>query len=395
MLLPEARTTATLLERISEEVYRACRQIGVTVIGGHTEIAARLDRPILVGSLIGEVDRESLVTPQGARAGDRVLLTKGVAIDATAILAREFPKRARQMLSVGELGRAQAFLYDPGISVLRDARIALQAGQVLYDGRPIITMPEFHHVAQMIFQNPYASLNPRKTVRDILAVPLRARGLREAQAREAETIRLLRRVGLHERHLDSYPHQFSGGQRQRIGVARAIAMQPRFIVADEPVSSLDVSIQAQVLNLLAELQEEYALTYLFISHDLSVVGHVSDRVAVMYLGRIVEEGPTEALFANPLHPYTQALLAAAPRLDKAQRRQRIMLPGGVPSPINPPSGCRFHPRCFAKVGRICEEQSPPFFGNGEHRAACWIYEQLAAPAGAREKTRHTENESGP
>jgi oligopeptide/dipeptide ABC transporter ATP-binding protein len=157
-------------------------------------------------------------------------------------------------------------------------------------------------------------------------------------------------------------------------------MRPRFIVADEPVSSLDVSIQAQVINLLEELQEEYQLTFLFIAHDLSVIYYISDRVAVMYLGHIVEEGETDNLFENPLHPYTQALLAAIPRVNKAARRQRILLPGGVPSPINPPSGCPFHPRCFARVGPICEQELPPFFQIGEQKVACWIYKDQP-PAG--------------
>jgi oligopeptide/dipeptide ABC transporter ATP-binding protein len=210
-------------------------------------------------------------------------------------------------------------------------------------------------------------------VRDILGTPLQNRGVADPLAREAETLHLLRRVGLSERHIDSYPHQFSGGQRQRIGIARALAMRPRFIVADEPVSSLDVSIQAQVINLLEELQEEYQLTFLFIAHDLSVIYYISDRVAVMYLGHIVEQGSTDSLFENPLHPYTQALLAAIPRVDKAARRQRIILPGGVPSPIDPPSGCPFHPRCFARLGPICEQEQPPFFQVGEQKAACWIY----------------------
>ena len=232
----------------------------------------------------------------------------------------------------------------------------------------------FHRVAQIIFQNPYSSLNPRKTVRDIIGTPLKHRGVKDPIEREQETQRLLQRVGLSERHIDAYPHQFSGGQRQRIGIARALAMQPKFIVADEPVSSLDVSIQAQVINLLEELQDEYDLTYLFIAHDLSVIYYISDRVAVMYLGHIVEWGETETLFEAPQHPYTQALLAAIPRVSKEARTSRIILPGGVPSPIDPPPGCPFHPRCFAKVGKICETEYPPFFQVDGQKAACWIYD---------------------
>jgi oligopeptide/dipeptide ABC transporter ATP-binding protein len=277
------------------------------------------------------------------------------------------------------LGRVLTRLYAP------------TSGQILYNGRPLdgdkvleaaagegadaaLQRVNYHHVAQIIFQNPYSSLNPRKTVRDILGTPLRNRGVVDPLAREAEGLQLLRRVGLSERHIDSYPHQFSGGQRQRIGIARALAMRPRFIVADEPVSSLDVSIQAQVINLLEELQEEYQLTYLFIAHDLSVIYYISDRVAVMYLGHIVEQGATDSLFDNPRHPYTQALLAAIPRVSKSARRERIILPGGVPSPIDPPSGCPFHPRCFARLGPICEQELPPFFQVGEQKVACWIYQ---------------------
>ncbi|MCX7840508.1 MAG: ATP-binding cassette domain-containing protein [Anaerolineae bacterium] len=232
----------------------------------------------------------------------------------------------------------------------------------------------FYRVAQVIFQNPYSSLNPRKTIREIVSTPLQNRGIKDASAREEIAIQLLQRVGLHPRNLDQYPHQFSGGQRQRIGIARALAMQPQFIVADEPVSSLDVSIQAQVINLMQELQQELGLTYLFIAHDLSLIYHISNRVAVMYLGRIVEEGATDDLYAQPLHPYTQALLAAIPSLDKARRRQRIILQGTVPSPINPPKGCRFHPRCFARVGPICDNEVPPFFTVGKQRVACWKYQ---------------------
>lgn len=234
---------------------------------------------------------------------------------------------------------------------------------------------KYNHAAQIIFQNPYSSLNPRKTIRDIIGTPLQQRGIRNPHELEEKTIDLLQRVGLDKGQIDRYPHQFSGGQRQRIGIARALAMQPQFIVADEPVSSLDVSIQAQIINLLEELQEEFHLTYLFISHDLSVVNYISNRVAVMYLGHIVEEGKTDDLFTNPLHPYTKALLAAIPRVNKANRTERIILPGSVPSPIDPPSGCPFHPRCFAKVGKICEEQYPPFFVVDEQKVACWIYDK--------------------
>ena len=250
------------------------------------------------------------------------------------------------------LGRVLTRLYEP------------TAGQVLLEGHDIGRWEEkgpergFYRLAQIIFQNPYSSLNPRKTVRQIISVPLHSRGLRDVRDVEEEVFHLLRRVGLSERHVDSYPHQFSGGQRQRISIARALAMRPTFVVCDEPVSALDVSIQAQVINLLDELQEEFDLTYLFIAHDLSVVQHVSDRTAIMYLGKIVEEGPTEEVFTHPVHPYTQALMAAVPVVEKAARRERIILEGTVPSPIDPPSGCRFHPRCFATKGKMCREEEP-------------------------------------
>jgi oligopeptide/dipeptide ABC transporter ATP-binding protein len=279
------------------------------------------------------------------------------------------------------LGRVLTRLYEP------------TAGQVLYRGNRGDDPPDavvfdngqrlpqadwtdrlsFYQMTQMIFQNPYSSLNPRKTVRQIISVPLKNRGIRDFQALEEEVAHLLRRVGIPEIRMDAYPHQFSGGQRQRIGIARALAMQPKFIVCDEPVSALDVSIQAQVINLLAELQDEFDLTYLFIAHDLSVVHHVSDRVAIMYLGKLVEEGPTDEVFDHPAHPYTQALLAAVPVVDEEARRNRIILEGTVPSPLNPPSGCRFHTRCFAKMGWICEKEDPPFRELGrDHRAACHL-----------------------
>ncbi len=255
------------------------------------------------------------------------------------------------------------------------------AGQVRFDldgddGGPAVDLSNrllFYQTTQIIFQNPYSSLNPRKTVRQIVSVPLRNRGLRDFKEIEDQVAYLLRRVGIPEIRMDAYPHQFSGGQRQRIGIARALAMSPRFIVCDEPVSALDVSIQAQVVNLLDELQEEFKLTYLFIAHDLSVVHHVSNRVAIMYLGKIVEEGLTEGVFAEPAHPYTQALMAAVPTVEVTTRRDRIILEGTVPSPLDPPPGCRFHTRCFARIGPICDEKEPAFVDlGGGRRAACHL-----------------------
>ncbi len=268
------------------------------------------------------------------------------------------------------LGRLLVCLHEPtsGEIFFQGQPITGKARRVHQEGKPD---EPFYRVAQIIFQNPYASLNPRKTVRQILSVPLAHRGVADPLAREEEIRHLLERVGLSMRHADSYPHQFSGGQRQRVGIARALAMQPRFIVADEPVSSLDVSIQAQVVNLLLELRREFNLTFLFITHDLSLARQVCDRIVVMYLGNIVEQGPTEQVFREPLHPYTQALLAAIPSVDKAQRRDRIILSGSVPSAIDPPAGCRFHTRCFARVGPICDSDRPSLLQYQDRRVACW------------------------
>lgn len=276
------------------------------------------------------------------------------------------------------LGRVMANLYPP------------TAGEVLFHGEPVVNdmatvkmdrsgqpvapkQVPYYRLTQVIFQNPYSSLNPRKTVREILSTPLTHRGIRSSREREEMVRMLLESVGLNERHAGSYPHQFSGGQRQRISIARALAMHPRFIVADEPVSSLDVSVQAQVINLLERLQKEFSLTYLIIAHDLSVIYYISSRVAVMYLGKIVETGPTLDLFTSPLHPYTKALLAAIPRVRKERRTERILLRGDIPSPLNPPGGCPFHTRCQVKVGRICEQQMPPNFQVGKQQVACWLY----------------------
>jgi peptide/nickel transport system ATP-binding protein len=210
---------------------------------------------------------------------------------------------------------------------------------------------------QMIFQDPFSSLNPRMTLLDIVGEPLLVHGVGNVQERTDRVVELLRLVGLRPEYMRRYPHAFSGGQRQRIGIARALALNPRLVVADEPVSALDVSVQAQILNLLLELQDRLGLTYLFVAHDLSVVKHISERVAVMYVGRIVETAPTEALFASPKHPYTEALLSAVPKPDPRQRSDRIILQGEVADPANTPPGCHFHPRCsYAQA--VCREKSP-------------------------------------
>jgi len=229
---------------------------------------------------------------------------------------------------------------------------------------------------QIIFQDPFSSLNPRMTVMDIVSEPLRIHGIAKGAELKARVRELLEAVGLKAQHMNRYPYAFSGGQRQRIGVARALALRPKLIVADEPVSALDVSIQAQMLNLLRDLQQEFGLTYLFIAHDLSVVEHISDRVAVMYLGTIVEMAPSEALYANPRHPYTEALLSAVPKPDPDLVTERIILPGEVPNPANPPSGCKFHPRCrYARD--ICSEEVPEFREIApDHMVACHLAEEL-------------------
>jgi len=256
------------------------------------------------------------------------------------------------------------------------------SGEIYFEGGNILSydknkMQALRKQMQIIFQDPFSSLNPRKTVSHIIGEPLLVHGMRSRKKRDERVLELLTVVGLRKEHMRRYPHQFSGGQRQRIGVARALALQPKLIVCDEAVSALDVSIQAQVINLLKDLQDDFGLTYLFISHDLSVVEHVSDRVAVMYLGKIVEFAPSKALYQKPLHPYTQALLSAVPIPDPShQSNKRIILKGDVPSPIDPPPGCSFHPRClFAKD--ICSHREPEFREiRNKHFVACFFAGQL-------------------
>jgi oligopeptide transport system ATP-binding protein len=252
------------------------------------------------------------------------------------------------------------------------------AGEVTFKGTELTQLStaelrkERRHM-QMIFQDPYASLNPRMTVGNIIAEPLEIHNMGNAKERRAKVQDLLRLVGLNPFFVNRYPHEFSGGQRQRIGVARALATNPDFIVADEPISALDVSIQAQVVNLMDDLRAELGLTYLFIAHDLSMVRYISDRVAVMYLGKFVELSDKDELYDHPLHPYTQALLSAIPSPDPKTEatRQRIVLEGDVPSPANPPSGCRFHPRC-AYATDICKEKEPEFIDMGTPSVPHWV-----------------------
>jgi oligopeptide transport system ATP-binding protein len=251
-------------------------------------------------------------------------------------------------------------------------------GQVIYNSQDIThfdkkAMVPLRRQMQIIFQDPYASLNPRLTVGEAIGEPLVAHGMAtRAEARE-RVLELLRVVGLASFHYNRYPHEFSGGQRQRVGIARSLVMSPKFIVADEPVSALDVSIRAQIINLLQRIQAEFHLTFLFISHDLGVVRHLSDRVIVMYLGRLAEMAPTDQLFAQPQHPYTQALLSAVPSVSRRKQRRHLVLSGDVPTPFNPPQGCRFHTRCPMVMDK-CREVEPAWRDTGSgHFVACHLY----------------------
>lgn len=275
---------------------------------------------------------------------------------------------------VGESGCGKTTV---GRTILR--LIPSTSGEVIFDGQNLFdldasALKKMRRNIQIIFQDPYSSLDPRMPVGESIAEGLRIHTNKNAQARYDIVVEMLTRVGMRADHARRYPHEFSGGQRQRIGIARALTLRPKFIVCDEPVSALDVSIQAQVLNILKELQRDFGLTYLFIAHNLSVVEHFSNRVGVMYLGKMVEMASRDDLYRDPLHPYTQALMSAIPVPDPTIKRQRVILEGDVPSPLNPPKGCRFHTRCPLAFDK-CREDEPPFKDYGtEHYAACWLLE---------------------
>jgi oligopeptide/dipeptide ABC transporter ATP-binding protein len=273
---------------------------------------------------------------------------------------------------VGESGCGKTTV---GRTILR--LIPPTSGQVLFEGKDVFALKggdlkAMRRDMQIIFQDPYSSIDPRMTIGESVGEGLKAHGITNAHRRQEIVVDMLRKVGLEEYHSRRYPHEFSGGQRQRIGIARALAMRPKFIVCDEPVSALDVSIQAQVLNILSHLQHEFDLTYMFIAHNMSVVEHISDRIAVMYLGKIVELTDRKTLFEDPQHPYTQALLSAIPIPDPDLKRGRIILTGDVPSPLHPPAGCRFHTRCPLTFDR-CKVEEPSLIDLGrEHFAACHL-----------------------
>lgn len=284
-------------------------------------------------------------------------------------------KRGRTLGVVGESGCGKTTL---GRAILRLTTVT--EGQVLYNGIDIAKLKQsalraLRPKMQIIFQDPYSSLSPRMTVGEIIGEAVREHGIVPNEKYREHILKVMKNCGLQSYYFDRYPHEFSGGQRQRICIARAVALNPDLIICDEPVSALDVSIQAQIINLLKDLQNKYGLTYIFISHDLSVVEYISDDVAVMYLGNIVEMGPKSKIFQTPMHPYTQALLSAVPVPDPRIKMNRIILKGDIPSPVNPPKGCKFHTRCNQCM-EICKEVTPKFkdYGDG-HQVACHLYNQ--------------------
>jgi oligopeptide transport system ATP-binding protein len=299
----------------------------------------------------------------GLRPRQKVLAVDGVTF---AI------KQGETLGLVGESGCGKSTL---GRTILQLHRPT--AGQIRFKGQDLLrlereTLRTLRRHMQIIFQDPLSSLNPRMTVGNAIGEPIREHGLAAGRAVRERVEELLKLVGLNPSFINRYPHEFSGGQQQRIGIARALSLSPEFIVCDEPVSALDISIQAQIVNLLEELQERLGLTFLFVSHDLRVVRHISDRVAVMYLGKVVEIAETDELYENPLHPYTKALLSAVPVVDVASKRSRIILQGEVPSPINPPSGCHFRTRCPVAIDHCAQVEPELVSKSANHQVACWL-----------------------
>jgi oligopeptide transport system ATP-binding protein len=324
--------------------------------------------------MVQQVGRQTTST---ARVGDILVSVTDLRVYFPVTAGLIFQRKVADVKAVDGInfsirkGETLGLVGESGCGKSTTGRAILQlyrptTGSVNFDGNELTKMKSgdlrrFRRRMQMIFQDPYASLNPRMSVGSIISEPLAIHNLAKGKARKDRVQELLRIVGLNPYYANRYPHEFSGGQRQRIGIARALAVEPQFIVADEPVSALDVSIQAQIINLMEDLQNEFNLTYLFIAHDLSVVRHISDRVAVMYLGRIAELADRNELYENPLHPYTKALLSAVPVPDPAveTKRERIILTGDVPSPLRPPPGCNFHTRCPIAI-EVCREQIPEF-----------------------------------
>jgi peptide/nickel transport system ATP-binding protein/oligopeptide transport system ATP-binding protein len=277
--------------------------------------------------------------------------------------------------TVGLVGESGCGKTTVGLSILR--LLKPTSGQILFEGTDILSLKgnqlrEMRRQMQIIFQDPFSSLNPRMQIGRSVAEGLRIHRTGSVRERHDQVIELLRRVGLEDYHAKRYPHEFSGGQRQRIGIARALALRPKFIVADEPVSALDVSIQAQMLNLLKDLQQDFDLTYLFVAHNMSVIDHISDRVAVMYLGKLVEIAFPNDIFRQPLHPYSHALMSAIPVANPRRKSKRVILEGDVPSPLNPPTGCRFHTRCPVAKGHCSMEQPELREVSPDHWVACWL-----------------------